>query len=219
MSCDLLAGWVGGAAGVAASHPLDIARVRIQVHSGTTAAPNATTVIWKMVRAEGVRSLSRGIASPLLTVGAWKALIFAASEQVKTRQHRGPTGFTLLQESVAGFVGGAAGNFLQAPMEVVKCRAQVDLSPPSLAGEWRVAGEIVATHGWTGLFRGLPLLFLNSPSMVLCGLVPTQRGMPPSVGLLQWPHSARGAAQLLCRGARMRRRLWKRRVDRRLSCR
>ena len=81
MSHDFLAGWFGGAAGIAVSHPLDIVRVRLQL-STQKVQPGVLGELVTLVRREGVRSLVRGIASPLLTVGLWKAVIFATSERV-----------------------------------------------------------------------------------------------------------------------------------------
>lgn len=161
---DFAAGWCGGASGILASHPLDTARIRIQV-GDTSAGSSIGTELSAMLRHEGVSSLGRGIATPLLTVGLWKAVIFSGMEKMHAQQDYGTYGRpTLLQLSIAGFVGGVAGAFIQTPLENVKLNAQVNRGPATLAYEWQVARDIVARRGWTGLYRGLPLCFLCSPT-------------------------------------------------------
>jgi len=159
---DFAAGWCGGASGILASHPLDTARVRIQV-GDTSAGSSIAKELTVMLRHEGVQSLGRGIAAPLLTVGLWKAVIFSGTEQVHAQQKYGRDGPTLQQLAIAGFGGGLAGTFVQTPLENVKLNAQVNRGPATLAYEWKVARGIVARRGWTGLYRGLPLCFLCAP--------------------------------------------------------
>lgn len=157
---DLAAGWCGGAAGIVASHPLDIARVRIQVGEQRSLAQELKT----MLKHEGVLSLGRGIIAPLLTVGIWKAVIFSGTEQVHARQVWSQDGPTNLQLSIAGFGGGVAGAFVQTPLENVKLNAQVNRGPATMSYELLVARRIITQRGLTGLYRGLPLCFLCSPT-------------------------------------------------------
>ena len=56
---DFAAGWCGGASGILASHPLDTARVRIQVGDTTG---SIVKELASMLRHEGVQSLGRGYA-------------------------------------------------------------------------------------------------------------------------------------------------------------
>ena len=86
LPAEFASGWIGGAAGVAASHPLDTARVRIQI-----ARPGEDVrlvpVLLECAQKEGVKGLFRGIASPLVCVGLWKATIFAGKARVAIRLH------------------------------------------------------------------------------------------------------------------------------------
>lgn len=163
---DLAAGWLGGASGIVASHPLDIARVRIQV--GDAVRPSLVGELTSMLRHEGMASLARGIVAPVLSVGLWKAVIFAGTEQVHAWQSTGPNGPSLLQHSIAGFGGGVCGTFIQTPLENVKLNAQINRGPATVAYEWEVARTIVANRGWMGLYRGLPLCYLCSPTSYAC---------------------------------------------------
>jgi len=117
-----------------------------------------------MLRHEGMQSLARGIVTPLLTVGLWKAVIFSGTEQVHAWQEYGVGGPSLQQLSIAGFGGGVAGAFVQTPLENIKLNAQVNRGPATFAYEWTVARNIITTCGWAGLYRGLPLCFLCSPT-------------------------------------------------------
>ena len=163
MARDFAAGWCAGASGILASHPLDIARIRIQV-GDTSAGSSMTKELSNMLRHEGVQSFGRGIATPLLTVGLWKAVIFSATEQVYAQQKCGRDGPTLLQLTIAGFGGGMVGAFVQTPLENVKLNAQVNRGPATLGYELQVARDILSRRGWAGLYRGLPLCFLCAPT-------------------------------------------------------
>ncbi len=61
---DCMAGAFSGMCSVLSGHPLDTLRTKVQVGSGT---PTAIAV--RLVKAEGVAGLFRGVLPPLLAVG------------------------------------------------------------------------------------------------------------------------------------------------------
>uniref|UniRef100_H2ZQA9 Mitochondrial carrier protein n=1 Tax=Ciona savignyi TaxID=51511 RepID=H2ZQA9_CIOSA len=68
-----IAGWVGGAASVLVSHPLDTVKVRLQTN---TAYKGAMDCAIKTFTKEGVRGFYKGMSFPLASAAAYNALVF-----------------------------------------------------------------------------------------------------------------------------------------------
>ena len=160
---EFLCGWAGGAAGVVASHPLDIMRTQIQTRPDATLSSAAL-----QLRREGWRGLLRGLLSPLLLIGSWKAVVLASTTEAQKRFYGTDQKPTLSQLFLTGMVGGMAGHVVQMPMDRVKCVAQVAALPPSLRNELSFAYQIGRTEGFWGLYRGLGINLL--PCSVATGV-------------------------------------------------
>lgn len=172
---DFSCGWFGGAAGILTSHPLDTVRVQVQVRNIT---------IWSSVqnilRTDGVAGFFKGIISPVVCVGMWKATIFCVHANLlanlernnRTRLAHSSTRTTvagryadrplLKHHALAASAGGFLGSFVIVPMEMVKCNAQTtDMKTgkktSALSHELGIARRILATKGVGGLWRGASL--------------------------------------------------------------
>ncbi|KPI85661.1 putative mitochondrial carrier protein [Leptomonas seymouri] len=71
-----LPGAVQGTTTVLLGHPLDTAKVRMQA-AGPHVTKSTFGTMWKMASAEGIRSLYRGVAPPLIAEGTKRSLQFA----------------------------------------------------------------------------------------------------------------------------------------------
>ena len=165
---EFLSGWIGGSAGILASHPLDVVRVRLQSMrvARDARAPSIGSVLGSLWRDDGgPRGLMRGIFSPLVVEGAWKAVVFSgfnmASGWLQPAEQAGdpPRALPYGRHAVASACGGFLGCFISTPMETVKCRLQVarmgtGAALPSLADEVRAGAAIWRTQGVAGLYRG-----------------------------------------------------------------
>jgi solute carrier family 25 carnitine/acylcarnitine transporter 20/29 len=164
----LIAGWVGGASGVLASQPLDTIRVRMQT-SSSFLAPSWISVLKSAVSNEGFLSLVKGVYSPMLSVGCWKATVFYTYEGALSLLHESRDKPAPLSKIfLAAFAGGMVGTPFVTASDLVKTRTQVDRRPQTVA-LWRrelgVAKEIVQTKGFRGMFRGFGITLCESPSM------------------------------------------------------
>ena len=116
-------GWIGGATGVLVSHPLDTLRVLVQT-TNTTLLGAANNLHYT----EGILGFFKGLLSPLISVGCWKAIMFSASSATKSLLMHGsdtPTQTPPVWHSFAGgFAAGAAGLSVQTPIERIKITAQ-----------------------------------------------------------------------------------------------
>lgn len=166
MLSDFACGWIGGAAGVAVSHPLDTLRVLVQTDARTSLARAA----WKVWHHEGHAGFFKGLASPILAVGAWKACLFACSARVATmlrggRDERPPVWHAF----VGGVAGGMVGLVVQMPFERIKVVAQTSPPPPSTNGllhEVNIMAQIWRTEGIRGLYRGTLLNMILGPMSI-----------------------------------------------------
>jgi len=150
-------GWIGGATGVLVSHPLDTLRVLVQT-SNTTLLGAASNLRYT----EGIFGFFKGLLSPLISVGCWKAIMFSASSATKRLLMPGsdtPTQSPPVWHSFAGGVAaGAAGLSVQIPFERIKITAQTSSPGPPGAvmtlHELNIARSIWRTEGLGGLYRG-----------------------------------------------------------------
>ena len=147
-------GWAAGAAGVLVSHPLDTLRVLVQTESQLL--PAAAKQLWK---AEGLTGFFKGLLSPLLAVGCWKAIMFSSSAwTMKALQIKDQKEQPVWHSFAGGVAAGAAGLSVQTPFERVKIEAQT--SPPKpgvsvIAHEISIAKRVMQIEGVGGWYRGL----------------------------------------------------------------
>lgn len=160
--------WFGGSAAALAAvvtHPLDLVKVRLQ----TRAEGAPKTMIGTMghiIKVEGPLGLYSGLSASLLRQLTYSTVRFGVYEDLKMRFAPTPTEDNpkpkpsflnlILQSSLAGFLGGIAGN----PGDVLNVRMQSDYAKP--AAERRnyknaVDGLIRMSReeGVTSLFRGV----------------------------------------------------------------
>ena len=142
MGADFWAGYLSGALGIIIGNPLDLIKVRLQAHNGTTSrAP---------LKATG--ALTTGTAAPILGYGALNALLFvsynhseaALNEAFSVRE-------SLVSTWLAGALGGLATWVVSTPTELVKCRAQASATPLSSG---TVAWHIWKERGLKGFYYG-----------------------------------------------------------------
>lgn len=115
------------------------------------------------VREEGFRGLYRGLSVPLAGTIVETATLFSANGMIK-RELSGGTGNPLPMSSVlaaGGFTGFVVAHVL-TPMELIKCRLQVQpgpsSSPSAVQPKYRGPLDCIVTsvreEGWRVLFRG-----------------------------------------------------------------
>lgn len=141
------------------THPLDLAKVRLQTASGTK--NGLVSMAIQIVKTEGITKLYSGLTASLLRQATYSTVRFGIYELLKEAYQESyksmPTTSTLLPMSmVSGALGGLVGN----PSDVVNIRMQNDSSlPVNQRRNYRNAIDglfKITTHeGVTSLFRGL----------------------------------------------------------------
>lgn len=136
-----------------------------------TAPPGQTarTVIREMMQ-DGVSPLFRGVCSPVLLVGLWKAVLFGGySGSIAMMPASTVKENPLACSAGAAAVGAFAGGLISNPLELIKCRAQTQLgaevAPKSeslMRVEFDLLKEVLRTRGMSGLFRGMTATLVTS---------------------------------------------------------
>lgn len=163
-------GSVAGMISKVFEHPFDLTKVRLQSQVLDASARfngpwDCLTKTWKN---EGIRGLYRGLPAPVVGAMAENASLFFSYEQFKTLirsvspQSTPDAPLPLHFHALAAAGAGAATSFILTPIELVKCKMQVQmltLDPAArngakMPGPLSVFMSVVRTTGVRGLWLG-----------------------------------------------------------------
>lgn len=158
-----LSGGFGGVCTVAAGHPLDTIKVRLQCMPKP--APGEAplyTGTWdcakKTLQLEGVRGLYKGMAAPISGVAPIFAISFFGFGVGKTLQQKSPDEkLTLPQLFFAGAFSGIFTTSIMAPGERIKCLLQVQQGggvPIKYAGPIDCIKQLYREGGIASIYKG-----------------------------------------------------------------
>lgn len=169
----LLAGITARATVSTALSPLELLRTRLQSTPANDNIPrtfsNTVDGIRSMVRADGVRSLWRGLSTTLWRDVPFSGIYWMGYESSKsmfrTRGVESP--FTAF---MGGALSGTCAALLTSPFDVLKTRRQAMIVPGShTSSTLAIATRIVRDEGYNALFTGLtPRLAKIAPA---CGIM------------------------------------------------
>ncbi len=153
---DLVAGTVGGTAGIVAGQPADTVKVRVQTGWSPPSLPAAAAAASSsssssasfsggslrlavhMLRHEGATSFFRGMLAPLVANAPINAIIFSVyggliRHAERERRHEPQRAATLVEQLAAGACGGAAQCVVACPSELIKVQQQVSTTTTAAA--------------------------------------------------------------------------------------
>ncbi|KAL1920624.1 uncharacterized protein VTP21DRAFT_1001 [Calcarisporiella thermophila] len=154
---DFAAGNFAGMAQVIVGQPLDTVKTRLQIQGKGGHFKGPLDCFMKTLKYEGVRGLYKGMASPLVGIGAVNALLFAANSRLKAIQQAQPNQVLgLWQIAIAGAGAGAINSILASPVELLKVKLQGQYGGRKVySGPIDCAKKLIAEAGIRrGLFRG-----------------------------------------------------------------
>ncbi|XP_060084743.1 mitochondrial folate transporter/carrier-like [Ylistrum balloti] len=169
----LLAGVSGGVTSTLVLHPLDLVKIRFQVHEGGVAGVSRPMynglkdAFLQIVRKDGVTGMYRGVVPNVWGAGTAWGLCFFSYNSIKTWMQDGDTQVNLgpAKHMLAAFEAGFMTLTLTNPIWVVKTRIclQYDQQVPSSKNYKGMADALVRIfqmEGFRGLYRGfLPGVF------------------------------------------------------------
>ncbi|KYR00278.1 mitochondrial substrate carrier family protein [Tieghemostelium lacteum] len=150
---DSIAGTVSGAACLFTGHPFDTIRVRLQTSNTPV---GIIDMFQKTVKYEGFKGLYKGVTSPLLGVMFETAILFTAYGQMKEllrgkheKQDR------IINCGISGGFAGLVASLFLTPIELVKCRLQVQTTgPQKYKGSWDCLVKTIQESGVKGIYKG-----------------------------------------------------------------
>ncbi|QRV81940.1 mitochondrial carrier protein [Ceratobasidium sp. AG-Ba] len=154
----------GSAAGIVSKvfeHPFDLCKVRLQsqVLDATARFSGPIDCLYKTWKFEGVRGLYRGLPMPIVGAMAENASLFLAYNKIQQALQKYPhfhaTDGRIPLDGIA-IAGGGAGtvaSFLLTPIELIKCKMQVQM----IAAEVQAAPILATTGASPSLTAALPL--------------------------------------------------------------
>lgn len=162
MALEFGAGCLGGAAGVVVGHPLDTIKVRLQTQCPKNPQySGAVDCMKKIVQAESVRGLYKGMASPIAGVSLVNAIIFGVHGNIMKRLSNPES---LASHAVAGGGAGFFQSFITSPMELIKTRMQIQENM-GMKGLYKnpinCMATIAKTEGFRAVFRGQGITILR----------------------------------------------------------
>jgi len=151
-----ISGYVGGACGIAATHPLDTVRVQLQSFSAKSQSKIAVVDICKnIVKNGGPLGFFRGIVPPIV----FRGLGMCISRTVYgLANEKYPTGNKFLRSFAVGATAGSISGGIETPVHLLKVRAQVGAAEnikETLYGYWKLAKHIIQTEGVLRLYHGV----------------------------------------------------------------
>ncbi|KAI8343302.1 putative mitochondrial ornithine carrier protein [Chlamydoabsidia padenii] len=159
---DLVFGSVAGMVGKVVEYPFDTVKVRLQIQP--TNRPHytgAVDCITRTVRQEGVKGLFKGMSLPIVGAMMENATLFVGYRQVQQliRSHTGNTDepLSMNQLLLAGAGSGALVAFVLTPVELIKCKLQIQqqhLASKRYRGPGQVIQHVWQQEGLTGFYRG-----------------------------------------------------------------
>ncbi|KAL4062807.1 mitochondrial carrier domain-containing protein [Scleroderma yunnanense] len=173
---DITFGSIAGMASKIFEHPFDLTKVRLQsqVLDSTARFSGPIDCLVRTWQNEGIRGLYRGLPAPIVGAMAENASLFLSYNELQNlfRRFNGqPSSYdlTLSQLALSGAGAGAVTSFVLTPVELVKCKMQVQMLTPeasvvfpssstmkssSLPGPISVLASVIRNTGFRGLWLG-----------------------------------------------------------------
>ncbi|KAI9737308.1 MAG: hypothetical protein M1818_005841 [Claussenomyces sp. TS43310] len=154
------AGAIAGISEILIMYPLDVAKTRIQLQTGTGGADHYNGMVdcfRKIIKNEGFGRLYRGIEAPILMEAPKRATKFAANDKWG-QFYRNAFGVPQMTQSLSVLTGATAGateSFVVVPFELVKIRLQDRAQAGRYTGMLDCVSKIVKQEGPLALYNGL----------------------------------------------------------------
>ncbi|CCG81746.1 putative Mitochondrial 2-oxodicarboxylate carrier protein [Taphrina deformans PYCC 5710] len=155
----ILTGATAGATESFVVVPFELVKIRLQDRKSAHLYNGAVDCVQKIVKQEGLLAMYNGLEATMMRHITWNAGYFGVIFQVKAQLPK-PEGkrAELINNFVAGSIGGTVGTILNTPFDVVKSRVQ---NSPRVAGSvpkynWSVPSLFIVAkeEGFAALYKG-----------------------------------------------------------------
>ncbi|KAG1463681.1 hypothetical protein G6F56_005231 [Rhizopus delemar] len=166
---DLLFGSIAGMVGKFAEYPFDTIKVRLQTQPLDKPHFTGPWDCFKtLMKQEGFKGLYIGMSSPLVGSMIENAALFVGYRQIQRwiRDYSSTNWRDIAEEDLpplemnqlvlAGTASGAIASIVLTPVELIKCKLQVQIGAPTqlFSGPFHVVQHVLRSHGPSGFYRG-----------------------------------------------------------------
>lgn len=144
-------GLAAGIVGTVIGFPLDLIKTRMQTqnHGG-----GMTSVALRIVRTEGITSLYRGIAPPLVSLSIVNTVGFTSYSYFREVVFQGKNGWDY-RNTLSGMMGTPIFSLITTPENFIKTQMQLDnVNTRRFHSSFHCASTLVKEHGPTVLYTG-----------------------------------------------------------------
>ncbi|KIH94226.1 solute carrier family 25 (mitochondrial 2-oxodicarboxylate transporter), member 21 [Sporothrix brasiliensis 5110] len=176
-SLSVLTGATAGATESFVVVPFELVKIRLQDKASAGKYNGMIDVVTKTIRNEGVLAMYQGLESTMWRHILWNAGYFGCIFQVRQLMPKASSKQTqMLNDIIAGSVGGTVGTLLNTPMDVVKSRIQNEIRVPGVVSKynwaWPAVGTVLKEEGFGALYKGfLPKVLRLGPGAPLGGIL------------------------------------------------
>lgn len=156
-------------ASIAAIHPLDVIRTRIQTDKSKQ---GGAQILRSILNTNGIRGLYTGFTPPLVGQAVYKAVIFSTNNLsrriILSQKPDGNKRLTMAENSLCGAIAGAVNSLVVCPVELVRNRLIVSAVNKSniYTGPLDCLRKVIRNDGVTGLYRGwIPTVLRDGPGL------------------------------------------------------
>ncbi|KAL1899775.1 hypothetical protein Sste5346_002641 [Sporothrix stenoceras] len=168
-SLSVLTGATAGATESFVVVPFELVKIRLQDKASAGKYNGMLDVVAKTVRNEGILAMYQGLESTMWRHVLWNAGYFGCIFQVRQLLPKADTKRSqMLNDILAGSIGGTVGTLLNTPMDVVKSRIQNETRVPGVVSKynwaWPAVGTVLKEEGFAALYKGfLPKVLRLGP--------------------------------------------------------
>jgi len=152
---DFIAGGVSGAAMLISYYPFDTIKVRMQ---NNIKSERFLSSIHNCYKYEGLLGFFKGMSLPLYTVSIINAASLVGNEFSKKLLHvQEDRNLSLAQSFLCGYMAGMCTSLIATPVEVVKCRLQIQTETKTNSyykGVFDLMMKVYREGGFKALFKG-----------------------------------------------------------------
>lgn len=155
LGLNILSGSVAGLSQVIVTNPLEICKIRLQVHGELN--PGQSLSLFKVISELGIRGLYQGSMACMMRDIPFSAIYFPTYSHLRTRLMDTDGNISTTNQLLSGTMAGVCSASVTTPCDVVKTRLQVKPLPNQIVYDGIVDcyRKIIKTEGVTALFKGL----------------------------------------------------------------
>lgn len=168
-SLSILTGATAGATESFVVVPFELVKIRLQDKASAGKYNGMVDVVTKIVKQEGPLAMYQGLESTLWRHILWNAGYFGCIFQVRQLLPKAKDKTShLVNDIMAGTIGGTVGTVLNTPMDVVKSRIQNSVRTPGVVPKynwaWPALATVIKEEGFGALYKGfLPKVLRLGP--------------------------------------------------------